>query len=90
MKKPNQLDMTNVLDESQRQQRISEFLKSPEGQKLKAGMTLKAADEMMLKILERLNQIEKNDLANQMLLHLALRELAETIQQNEKVLQTQS
>jgi hypothetical protein len=89
-KKPDQFETMNVLTESQRQQHISEFMKSPEGQRVKAELTLKAADEMMLKILQRLNQIEKSDLASQMMLHLALREMTETVLRNEKLLETQS
>jgi len=64
---------------------LKNFLKTKEGQLMKAEMTVKAGTEMLTQIAPRVQQTET--MAERMLMSLALHEFAITIQRSNKIIQ---
>ncbi len=60
-------------------QRVSQFMKTPEAKRIRSEMTIQAVEDMMIKIVEKL-QSEDHPLHTKMLLSLALHESAQAMQ----------
>jgi hypothetical protein len=84
----DQKSLRDAFKMPQNQTELQQFLSTPEGQVLKAQYSIRMAEEMMQTTVEKMQKLEKHDLASQMLFHLALQELTEVLQKNQKFLQT--
>jgi hypothetical protein len=90
-KTPNNSDPQNADEDSSQQEianRLTQFLTTPEGQKLKAQMTIKQANQLMIPLLEKWMQTPNEETAQRMLLSLALMECHQAIEKNEALLKT--
>ena len=65
---------------------LKNFLKTKEGQLMKAEMTVKAGAEMLIVITPKLQQAET--MAQKMLLNLALHEFAKAVENSDKIIQS--
>ena len=65
---------------------LKNFLKTKEGQLMKAEMTVKAGTEMLTELAPRVQQAES--MAQRILMSLALHEFATAVQRNNKIIQS--
>ena len=67
--------------------RVSQFMKTPEATRIRSEMTIQAAEEMMIAIVEKI-QSEDHPMHTKMLLSLALHESAQAMQTHQRKIST--
>ncbi len=86
-------DQTSSLDASKSSltpEQLQQYLLTPEGQTMKAEMTIRVADQMLETLAQKSQKQDPNDLAATWMISLALLECTVALQKNQKFLENQS